>query len=493
MKVAVVGTGMAGFGTVLALNQAADIDLHVFDIGLTEKLPEQPEVAVPNAKPKRKSYFTYGVNDPQWKVRLLSSRICSSHALGGHSTVYSGAILYPKDSDLTEWPDGTRPQSTDYKAVLQNMGILHEPDDIDEEFPLIPEDADLASAKGKCGDSLLGLSRLAISKVGSFEGSTVEPFNTAEYFNQLIQDGRIQYHSNCYVNIIDLNRGRLRVSYERRGGECGSDDDYDAVFLGAGCVNTTGIVDRSLFGEGSRVYEIKTVGGTIDAFIQLKRNDGPGLAFRRKNSLPEYFLEINSEQTMHTWSHTQVTVINKQIIDALDSKVPMFGKWLGRVLQQFIFFSMSLLHSRHVATIPLRCVLSRVGVDPLPTHTMVIDERDVADFPTLQRAVRKAVAVHWSRLGMIHFPFGSHLAVFFKGNKLGGWHYGGTLPMQYDPHAGRCHPSGEVCGLGEVFIVDSAAFPSIPASTVALMIAAHAHRVARQWLERLQAREQSCQ
>jgi choline dehydrogenase-like flavoprotein len=46
-----------------------------------------------------------------------------------------------------------------------------------------------------------------------------------------------------------------------------------------------------------------------------------------------------------------------------------------------------------------------------------------------------------------------------------------------------CTPQGELRGLPCVFVVDSAAFPSIPGTTVALLSMAHAAKVARQWVE----------
>ena len=81
-------------------------------------------------------------------------------------------------------------------------------------------------------------------------------------------------------------------------------------------------------------------------------------------------------------------------------------------------------------------------------------------------------------------PFGRQFADFFRGTKLGGWHFGGTLPMSESPEIARCKPNGEVFGLDGTFVIDSAAFPEIPGSTVALLISAHAHRVASGWMNK---------
>ena len=111
MKVAIVGTGFAGFGTAIALAEDLEIEIQVFDIGLITQLPKQENTMVPDANNHLGSFFTYGINDERWSVGLESKRMCSSHAFGGHSTVYSGSILYPKEEDLEEWPPESRPKS----------------------------------------------------------------------------------------------------------------------------------------------------------------------------------------------------------------------------------------------------------------------------------------------------------------------------------------------------------------------------------------------
>jgi choline dehydrogenase-like flavoprotein len=102
----------------------------------------------------------------------------------------------------------------------------------------------------------------------------------------------------------------------------------------------------------------------------------------------------------------------------------------------------------------------------------------------LAKAVKKGILKNWKVLRMIPIPFGEALSDFFKGNRLGGWHFGGTLPMVDAPSLPKeCNSEGMVSGLKGVYVVDSAAFPSLPSSTVALLIAAHGHRVARDWVQ----------
>ena len=182
LRVAVVGSGFAAWGTVLALAGKPDVSLHVFDIGLVTADASRSERPVPNAKPCGGSFFCYGFNDSRFPLRLDSARMCSSHALGGHSVVYSGAILYPRDADLANWPAESRPRAEDYAAVLARLPLLKDRDAIEDAFPTVPSQADLAGKPPLHAEaSVLGMSRLAVSE---FAGA-VRPFSLCDEFRTL--------------------------------------------------------------------------------------------------------------------------------------------------------------------------------------------------------------------------------------------------------------------------------------------------------------------
>jgi hypothetical protein len=483
MRAAVIGTGFAGFGAVVGLLSRPDCLLHVFDVGLQEKLPDQPEAPVPNAKTYKGSYFTYGVNDKRWSVGLDSKRICSSHAMGGHSTVYSGAVLYPKNSDLGEWPAEARPTFADYRAILQHFDVLHGPGELDSEFPPFPEDSDLAREQSGKIQSCLGPSRVAVSKHDVRAESVRSIFTTADFFKSLAKDGRVIYTPATYVTQVRKNDRGLQLLCEKPGENAVWSGDYDAVFLGSGCINTTGIVDRSLFGDGTRTYELKNVGGLITAFVRTRFGVGPDVALRKKSNLPELFLEVRAPETSGTWSHNQITAINEQIIGAIAGKIPIIGRLLGNLLRSVLYFSLTSAHSRYSPRTVVTCsVVSEPG--GRKAYSIKVDEPEGSEcLEGFRVALLRAVEKNRQVLGLLPFPFGRQLADYFRGNKLGGWHFGGTLPMIQEPAMGQCNPKGEVCGLPAVYVVDSAAFPEIPGSTIALLIAAHAHRVARRWAE----------
>ena len=481
LRVAVVGSGFAAWGTVLALAGKPDVSLHVFDIGLVTADASRSERPVPNAKPCGGSFFCYGINDSRFPLRLDSARMCSSHALGGHSVVYSGAILYPRDADLANWPAESRPRAEDYAAVLARLPLLKDRDAIEDAFPTVPSQADLAGKPPLHAEaSVLGMSRLAVSE---FAGA-VRPFSLCDEFRTLHSAGLLTYVGNCYVSRTEISDGRVQLSFTLNG--VPHTDSFDAVFLGAGCVNSTAIVDRSMHTVGCRDYAVMSSGIAIHAFVRVPWFSSPSSRLRKRNGLPEYFLEVRSRLTDDAWSHTQLAGINDQIIDAIRSRLPRFLWPTVAVAKHVVYFALSGIRSEKAPAAVVRsCLIPDSGAGAMQSVT--VTEPPTARHPALVRAVRRAASKHWRTLRMVPLPFGERLADFFRGNRHGGWHFGGTLPMRQQPvRVGECSPDAEVCGLPGVFIVDSAAFPSIPSSTIALLTAAHGHRVAKQWRSILQ-------
>lgn len=489
MKIAIVGTGFAGFGATSALILDADIEINVFDIGLTNKTSGTKDEPVPNAKSASGSYFPYGVNDARWYVKLISKRISSSHAYGGYSTVYSGAILYPKNEDLEEWPEESRPLALDYQSVMRFFNVLYVNDELAKEFPPIPSQYDLENANDATKMELLGLSRIAQAIKSEGQERDRKIFCTAEYFKDLVQKKRITYKPNVYLLKVGKTGKKLQLYLENRDKKQEKCGNFDAVFLGAGCINTTGIVDRSLFGVGTREYHLKSPVGFINAFCRFGFSMDKDHQIRRNANLPEFFLETKSASTFKTWSHTQITAINDQIISAISSKIPFFGITFGKLFRNFIYFAQTAGHSRFGKSTPVKAT-TRQSHKGVLEYSILIEERNqFVDVPQFRSSLFQAVRKNWKKLKMVPIPFGSQLADFFRGNKLGGWHYGGTLPMKHFPKVGQCYPCGAVAGLDGLYVVDSAAFPEIPGSTVALLIAANSHRVARQWKNKVQQKE----
>jgi len=478
-RVAVVGSGFASWGAIKCLSEQGFIDIEVLDIGLDKPIEGAQEHAVANAKPLHGSYFPYGINDQKYPINIESERMCSSHALGGFSRVYSGAVIYPKSGDLDDWPQESIPTSKDYSEILGQIPILKEIDDLDNKFPLFPNDQDLEKKSEDC--SVLGASRIAIKSEDSTENDGLKNWTIDTPLKELIDQKKIVYSSGIYVESVQTKSDGVTLWFKNEGTLCSR--HFDAVFIGAGCINSTTIIDRSIAKEGSRTYSILAPGGVLQAFLRLPRSLPPFILKRRRFSLPEYFLEISNSKTQSSWSHTQLTALNQQIIEMICAFLPEWLHFIPRSIRNIIYFAMSGVKSSQLPVASLRSTIFRDDFGTLQ-QKILITEKKVEPQKELISEVRRAVLRHWRKLSMIPLPFSDILANFFRGNKLGGWHFGGTLPMREIPIADSdLFPSGEVKGVPRAYVLDSSSFPSIPSSTIALLSAANGHRVARQWVE----------
>ena len=482
-----MGSGFASWGATVALVGGDQVSVTIFDIGLTQATGGNENKPVPNAKEYKGSYFPYGINDLRNPIVLNSDRICSSHAFGGHSTVYSGAILYPFDFELTDWPEESRPVAEDYSTILAKISLLSEHDELESIFKLTPEQSDLSwDPADSAGFALSGMSRIAITEHLPSLGSEtpLQLFCTRDECNKMISTGELRYMSECYVLQTEQLEDRVGLCYYKKGTILR--ESFDAVFIGAGCVNTTAIVDRSFGLSGDRRYSICAPRSTIHAFFRIPWKTSVATQIRQQNDLPEIFLEVYDPKTRYPRSHTQLSAINRQIIEAVSNRFPNLFRPLIRALRRTMYFALSAHSDGNVEMALLQSSINNDATGKIG-QKISITEYDVERNPDLVQSVRRAVFEHWRTLRMIPIPFGDVLADYFRRNRLGGWHFGGSLPMRSEPtQDDECWPSGEVKGLEDVFILDSAAFPSIPSSTVALLSAAHGHRVARSWISRVQ-------
>lgn len=89
----------------------------------------------------------------------------------------------------------------------------------------------------------------------------------------------------------------------------------------------------------------------------------------------------------------------------------------------------------------------------------------------MAQACKKLRKAYWS-MGAVLLP-GS----FTVGHPGGDIHYSGTLPMRYNPVIGETSSTGEVKGMGGVYVADGACLPTLPAKSHTLTIMANADRI----------------
>lgn len=481
-RIAVVGSGHAALGACFVFTKFPDLQIDVIDIGLSSPYPNQPNKPILNSKSCQGSYFPYGLNDLRWPVALESRRMCSSHAYGGFSNVYSGAVLAPRTEDLVYWPKESIPLPQDYQYVLQQVGVIGANDLLEPWSPLVPPTAGKVRGYEEDGqaEAILGFSRIAVP-FGDV-GLHVMPFNTTYAFNSYRKLLQINYTDSTYVHSLIKTPNGVQV-FATKGGGVALHGEYDAVFLAAGCVNTTGIAHRSCLSGLERHYQIQSATGLIQGFVGKGPESSPELELRRRNNLPELFLEARNSDFSGLWSHTQISAVNRHVLETVAQRLPsMMIKQFNLISEKF-YIALTNVHS--ILQTPSVMTCSSVG----SSKTSILrDQLRIEEFiPTSdikwRQAVRTAMRKNAEQLNMIYIPGSDWLGDILRGNKLGGWHFGGTLAMSENDHATNltCTPQGELRSLPGVFVLDSAAFPSIPGTTVALLTMAHASKIARHW------------
>jgi len=455
-----------------------NVQIDIFDIGLKSPYPNQNDRPVSNSKSIHGSYFPYGINDTRWPVELKTKRMCSSHAYGGFSTVYSGAVLKPRTQDLIDWPHDAIPSSEDYAQVLKYFEVLGAIDDL-ESWPLITDkESDSKVSYGLTKfQTILGFSRIAVQTPHS--GLFRSPFKSSDVMDRLRSTGRISYKNATYVLNVEQVDGCKCIRAISDGG-IRQYSGYDAVLLGAGCINTTGIIHRSLFADHEREYRLHSTASFVQGFVGKGPEMSPDLQLRRENNIPEIFMEVRDESFSGYCSHTQISAVNKHVIEAIGQRIPKILIRKASNLLDSFYFAITSVPSILNQTSKLTCSPFGGNLDSQPIHSIHIREAVQSHPSEWARQIRRAIRQNRDKLRLFHIPGSEQVGNFLRGNHLGGWHFGGTVPMQeHNGDVDTCTSRGELRGMPGVYILDSAAFPSIPGTTVALLTMAHAARVAR--------------
>ncbi len=120
LKVAVVGTGAAGFGVLKALENS-DADITIFDVGkpISEPPPPLKRVSVSNTQayydriyseirqahpfkfPPPKTHFAQLL--PKYKIRGRKRTLHKSESVGGLTNYWGGTMLPFTDTELEKW------------------------------------------------------------------------------------------------------------------------------------------------------------------------------------------------------------------------------------------------------------------------------------------------------------------------------------------------------------------------------------------------------
>ena len=238
----------------------------------------------------------------------------------------------------------------------------------------------------------------------------------------------------------------------------------ERVFLGAGVLNTTTILLRSM-----GMYDIPVQLRDCQYFLlPLLRLRGTADVVREPlHTLAQLFVEVFDNSISPYAIHLQTYTYNELFRAALLASLGPLKRafpiepFLGRLL-----LIQGYLHSSNSASITATLVRSQNG-DTLRLQT--------APDPEVKKRVRK-LAIKLTKLAA-HTGVVPLVPMIHMGKPGRGFHSGCSFPMSAQPQTGESDILGRPHGLRRVHAIDSTVLPSIPATTTTYTVMANAYRI----------------
>jgi choline dehydrogenase-like flavoprotein len=419
-----------------------------------------------------------------------------SMARGGYSTIWGGAMLPAAAADIRAWPIAHHELDDYYRLVLGDLPFSAATDKLARDFPLHRDRAEpleLSPAiraflkslddsryfEGR-DDVAYGQARLAVyAKAGlrapgcvycgrCLSGCVYGSIYSAEHdLERLIRAGAVDYRPGRTVLKVSEQGNKVEVLCHTDGGH--ERVVLDRMFLAAGALSSTRLVL-----ESKLLYGRPTVMNTTQGFITpMLRFRGASFPWPSANTLAGAFFEFKLPSVSDNWIHAQISAPNELALAKLgyraNPKSPTDR--IKKFALERLLVATCTFHSDQASSYVLELKA------PAPGKRAVLSVRTMpsATFRTLmKKGARRFAQLLW-KVGVVPLrPFGQG-----DPGKPIGWHFGGTMPMTKEP-TDEMHTDvlGRPGNWKRIHVVDSSVFPSVPATTIALLAMANAARIA---------------
>jgi choline dehydrogenase-like flavoprotein len=397
-----------------------------------------------------------------------------------------------RQQDIADWPISIEDLAPGYRAVLEWMPLSAENDDLAKQFPLYLDarallptsrqaagmraDYERKRAKLNAHGFHLGSSRLAVNA----DGRQGQPacvqcglcmygcpygliYSSDQTLAALTATGRVHYKPCVTVQSVEETSTGVQI---RAVDLAGNPQNFrgERVFLGAGILNTTAILLRSM-GMYDTPVQIRDSQYFLLPLLRLR---GTADVVREPlHTLAQLFVEVFDDSispyTIHMQTYTYNDLFRAPVLAALGpfKKAFPLETFLGRLL-----LFQGFLHSSHSATILATLTRHQEG-DTLALSTVPNAE--------IKKRVRK-LALKLTRLaartGVLPL-----LPMIQMGMPGRGFHTGGSFPMSARPQRGEADILGRPYGLQRVHAIDATVLPTIPATTITFTVMANAFRI----------------
>jgi choline dehydrogenase-like flavoprotein len=527
MRVAVVGSGISGLAAAHAL-AARGAHVTILDVGETleptraavvarlhDLPPEEWQAAdlallgenstIGGGMLPKKVYFgshrIYADSRPFAPIAtMVGGRVpYPTFTRGGFSTIWGAAMLPVDQCDMSDWPVSRSQLDPYFQRVADLLPLSGGLDSLATVFPtykrglgnldpspqgqVLLDDLDRAASRVARDGVLYGKARLAIHTkeaeggvlpcngcghcfTGCVRGSI---YSTLPQIDALAGRSNVDYRAGIYVESV----GEAGEESFVEGMDVGTGErvrfTFDAVFLGAGPLNTTRVLLRS-----RGLYDQTIVLKESQKFVlPLMRLRGADTAIERPAvTLASVFLETKVPTLSNHWLHAQIVPMNPLVFDG----APLPGKRLRGARQLWspvlrrTMVAWCGMHSDHSSRVELTLRRDAAGgPDRL--------ELNLRETPEALAAARTAA---WDlfRKGLT-FKTAFMPPLMRMANPGSGTHCGAAFPMRAQPaDALDSDALGRPFGWSRVYAVDSSVLPSIPGTTLAFSVMANACRIA---------------
>lgn len=448
----------------------------------------------PTRSQKRILGSTFVWDGADQEIPVDGEVVTRSLARGGLSNAW-GAACYPwRASDFAGWPIGAPDLAPHYARAAALLGLDQTKDALERAYPLLgasasdaprnpgsvverllarwrEHDAELAAAGVTPGRARLAVRRDACARCGlCFYGCA---FGAIWHAGQPLDGLALRYRPGCFVQGFREEPGGVRV--HGRAGDAPLDERYDALVLAAGVVSSLRIAADSL---GLHERPVPLLDNELFLVPVLAPGARPPWGFRSRFTLGEAVLAIEAGVVSPRPLHVQLYSFHGfflaelgDVLRALPGPLQDLA-WavLNALALAFVYLpgEDSTRATARVVAVPSGPGRVRIDARPNPQSRAIL-ARTLAHLRRLRRPLGLRPVP-----GLVKAtPFGFH------------GHLAGALPMRSSPGPLECEASGRLSGTARVFVVDTAAFPTLPAQNLTFTAMANAMRIAGGIAERV--------